>query len=95
MISTKRGDNCVKIGPSIGVVRNILQCNGEVFLVYKIFTQDESLFDYPLDSKVIDMHLVSNIGNQLQVVNITSVQGKYTLLPHHRKYAAIPLIHSS
>ena len=52
-ISTKKGDACHKIGDSIVVVRNILKCDSDIFVIHQVFSQMEDFFTYPIKSSKI------------------------------------------
>ena len=95
VITTRRGDNCVKIGEKVCLVQNILQCEHGVVLVYKAFLSDRPFYTYPLDSRLLDIHKVSNICDDLHVADISQILMKYVLLPYQHKYVAFPMLHIS
>ena len=94
-ISMHQGDNCILIGDSIGLVRNILSENEgtEKIIVYEKFNTASNFFAYPLQSMDLRVSKVSNLSGRLQVAPACSVICKCVLLPSGNKFIAFPMIH--
>ena len=97
IITNTKGDNCVRIGQSIAIVKNIVQCQLGIFIMYKVFSCGNDFFHYPLDSRRLDVHKVSltDLSDDVLIANIETVVSKYVLLPHQdMTYVALPLMHT-
>ena len=92
-ITTKTGDNCVKIGSDIGLIKNIVSKKEKIFVIYQVFSKVGSLFDYPLNSQTLDIHLVWDLSNHLSVSSVENIVKKYVLLPDGENFAVLPLRH--
>ena len=85
--------NYVSIDSEVALLQNILQCETEVYIVYKPFLAHTAFFSYPLYSRKLDIHVVEHESDILHVVNIKSVMGKSVLLPFGRVHIAMHDIH--
>jgi hypothetical protein len=102
-VKTSKGDNCVKIGNEVSLIVNIISSDGEVFIVYNIFTCVEPFFTYPFNSSKTGVYRVSSQSTQMLVAHYTEIQSKFALLPSHvltegndpTEYVALPLLHMS
>ena len=92
--SSKEGDNCVKLGHDVVVIKNIFQSRTGVFIMYRKFESSEPFFLYPVDSLQCDIHKVDRLGDNVHIARIQSVKCKYMLLPHHNQHIAIPVLHT-
>ena len=74
-ISVNQGDNCILIGDSVGLVRNILSDNEgtEKLILYEKFGTTRNVFTYPLQSMDLRVTKVSNLSGHLHVASATSV----------------------
>ena len=61
-IAAEVPNHCVKIGSEVALVQNILQCETEVYIVYRLFLSHKAFFTYPLDSEKLDIHVVDNVS---------------------------------
>lgn len=93
-ISRFKGDNCVKVGSQIAIVKNILKYESGVYVLYKVFQQKCCLFEYPVLSSHLDVWKVSDLSDRLHTTPISHVIGKYVLLPHRGHFVVTPLIHA-
>lgn len=93
-IAVEVPNNCVKIDSEVALVQNIIQCETEVYIVYKPFLVHKAFFSYPLDSRKLDIHVVEHVSDILHVINVKSIMGKYVLLPFGRAHIAMPVIHT-
>lgn len=77
----------------VAKIRNIIVEKEEVYLVYSNFAHEESFFDYPTPSSTFAIHLVDGLLDTTHHCNIGLVEGKVFLIPHGRKFVAVPLTH--
>ena len=82
-VSTTR-DNCVQIGSQIAVVNNLLQVNGNVVVVYRVFGKVGNLFKHPTKSSNVGIYKVSGLKHKLYTTPIESLSKKCTLLPYKK-----------
>ena len=83
-------DSCVRVFDTIGLVRNIVSLDSEIFIVYVQFSKVSSFFDTPLSSSLLGIHKVSDLGVQLQVAKLSDIQSKCVLIPFKREFIVIP-----
>ena len=93
-IAIAGADKCVRVGSDIVVVNNIISCDSGVYIVYKRFLAPRSFFSYPLDSTKLDIYTVANLSDTYHVTNISSIIGKYVLLPYGKVHVVMPVIHT-
>ena len=93
VISSKSGDNCVKVGSHFAVIKNIIQSKGGIFIVYRKYCCSGSFFMYPINSQQCDVYKLSELSEDVHVASIQSVRGKYMLLPYRNEHVAIPILH--
>ena len=95
VISSKSGDNCVKVGSDIVLVRNVFQSASGTYIIYNRFHSSESYFLYPLDSRHIDVYRVSRLSTNNKIADISTVTKKFVLLPClNGDHVAFPLTHT-
>jgi hypothetical protein len=92
VISSLSKDCCVKIGSRPAVVRNIFQNHGGTFVMF--FNVSHDFYSYPLSSKKLDIHSLSDLSSDVLVAPIKDVLGKYALLPYHDQQICLPLLHT-
>lgn len=95
IVSKKTGNNCVKVGSHIALIMNIFQCKSGVYIMYTHFLSSRPFFNYPVDSRHVEVYKVSRISDHLLIADIQSVKGKYVLLPYQNDHVAFALIHTS
>ena len=104
-IAIKAPNNCVRINNKVALVQNIIKFGQTIHIVFVRYTVKRELFDYPMQSSLLDIHIVAGIRNNIETANISQVTGKYMLLPlenplkpttHDRPAVdvAIPLLHN-
>ena len=81
----------MKVGQNIGLVRNVLSCEGNIHIVLEYFQFIADFFDYPLKSEKLGIHRVSDLGGQLCTVTLSEIHSKCVLLPFRDLYVVIPL----
>ena len=92
-VSITQGNNCVKIGDQVCRVRNLLLHDNEIYVVYVRFKTLGDFFTYPMNSGNIDVHLVSDLSDNIRVAHVSTIDQKYVLLPHKDSHVAMPLVH--
>lgn len=91
-ISNSSGNNCVVLGNSIAVVRNILKTDVNVFFVYQTFCEQHDFYAYPLQSSKIGTYLVSSLSSELLVARLCDFKKKNVMLPYKNSFVVIPLL---
>lgn len=94
-MSTKQGDNCVRVGDRIAVVQNIVQEEDEVYVIYRRFRHQESFYTYPCESSSIATCKVAGLCDDVGVGNLSCIEGKFVLFPESEgdSLIAIPIAH--
>lgn len=82
-------DSCVRIDGKICLIKNILLHEGNIFLVHQVFGRSENSFECPLESKLLGILKVSNLGNTYHFFKLNDVESKCVLLPLKNKFIAI------
>ena len=91
-VSVTNGNNCVAIGSDVCVVRNIVERQGEKYLIYQKFCKLVNFFTYPLPCSDLGIYLASELSMEMYFSHSSSCLKKYVLLPHKDMHVAIPLI---
>lgn len=91
--SVSNGNNCVRIGDSFFLIRNILAPvdSHEHFLLVERFTSTADFFLYPLPSHDLGIQEVSVLAGCFEVHSLQEVKFKCVVLPFRTKFVAIPL----
>ncbi|KAK4886523.1 hypothetical protein RN001_002794 [Aquatica leii] len=71
----------------------IIDQNSALILAHK-FLLKESFYVYPIDSKTLNVYVVSQISEQLEVHPVSHISGKCFLIPTNDGKVAFPIIHS-
>lgn len=82
-------DGCVRIDGKICLITNIILHEGNIFQVYQVFGRSENAFERPLESKLLGIVKVSNLGNTYHFSKLNDVESKCVLLPLTNKFIAI------
>ena len=94
--SIDSGDNCVKVGLNIGLIKNILvrKDGGQVMILFESFTNISTFFTSPLSSSDLGVYKVSHLRGRLDIVPLSQIMCKYVMLPYKNDvFVVIPLIH--
>lgn len=94
-LSTKQGDNCIRVGNHIAVVENIVQEEDDVYVIYRRFRQQESYYRYPCESSHIGTYRVRELCDDIGVGKLSSIKSKCVLYPESEGNGliAIPIAH--
>ena len=93
-VSRKKGDNCVRIGNDIAIVRNILKCGTDLFVAFQTFKRMDDFFSYPANSSELGIYKVTGLSMEIKVTSVSDISHKYILLPLSASFVAMPLIHT-
>ena len=97
LVTVATGDNCICVGGSICIVKNIISSSsGSIFLVVSKFSKKEEFLSYPFDLSHVGIFSVSELSDDVFVYSISVIEFKYVLLPHLSQsncFVAIPFIH--
>lgn len=76
-------------------IQNIVKTDEGIFLIGRQFLDYSDLYDYPLHSSELNIHIVSKLDTSLSKWSLNSVKSKCILLPYKKeKFVALPLIHA-
>ena len=67
-LKVSSGNNCMKIGNDIGLVRNIITVDDVNYVAYWLFKQKRNFFTYPLNSNCVGIFAVSHLDKVDNVV---------------------------
>ena len=88
-------DSCIRLqDSSVGKIVNIVRLtDGSCLLVYKIYRNRKSFFDYPMDSQAVGISLVDWLSDYTMTVCVKECQ-KAWLIPiaQDNKWVAIDLL---
>lgn len=93
-IKVTEGDNGVKIENDIGLVKNIILNNGDVYIVYSQFLAVDPFYNYPLDSSRLGVCRLSQLSSHLKCAKVDKSLCKYVLLPFKDHIVGFPLLHA-
>lgn len=82
-------DGCVRIDGKICLITNIVLHEGNIFQVYQVFGRSENAFERPLESKLLGIVKISNLGKTYHFSKLNDVESKCVLLPLTNKFIAI------
>lgn len=86
-------DNCILFNDgSIGLIECFEKTSG-IIVVYKKFSQKQSLFVKPCDSALLDIFYVNELKPELYKSPVSSILTKFYKIPYNRGFAVFPLIH--
>jgi len=98
VLSIEPKDNCFrsKTG-AIGLVRNVVKLNDELYIVYANFKKIRHFFEYPVQSSKVDIFYVSEINQDLMLSLTKDIECKCICLPDEDgyNYLVVPLLHCS
>lgn len=96
-LKTSQKDGCVALAcGNICVIKNIVQRDCEVFIIYQQFLQKKSFYDYPLQSQDLGIFEVSQLSVLLEVASVSEITHKYVCMKNLRQnstFIAVPLAH--
>ena len=94
-ISTSDGNNCVQIGSSYGLIRNIIQDpeNLKVFLMFEQLMLIEDFFQHPLKSSDLGIVKASRLSGTLKAEKVSDIVCKHYRMPYHESFVLVPVVH--
>jgi len=90
-------DCCFVVGNHVCVVRNILAASqsDELYLVYSVYEKVEPLFDTPVDSTDVGIHVVSELSDEVFYATFDNSWHKCARLPlDNSRAVAVQLLHT-
>lgn len=96
IFSIHSGDNCVKVGSRIGLLRNILASKegGHIMVLFEPFNSISTFFTSPLYSSDLGIYKVAHLKGRFDIVPLSEIVCKYVMLPYENNfYVVIPVIH--
>lgn len=86
------GDNVFAIDGDICVIHNIIQSVEGIYVVFKVLTEMETFFNYPMSSDFLRIFIVSQPIGPLKVAKASQVSHKCVLLPYKEGFVVMPLL---
>ena len=77
----------------MALIRNIIERDGDTFIVFQVFLRHESFYTYPLNSVSLGVFSVSRIDGQMRIAPLSDITKKYVLLPKANSLLVVPLLH--
>jgi len=79
----------------IGSVQNIMKLNSDIYFAYFSFRRIQNCFEYPIESREIDMFTVSELQSAVRICSLQDIVCKCVCLPdeHREVFTVIPLLH--
>lgn len=74
----------MRIDGKVCKIKNIVSDENYVFLVYQIFHGADNAFTTPLESRLLGILKVSNLGNSLHTAKLSEIKSKCVIM-HFRK----------
>lgn len=88
------GDNVFAVDKDICVIYNIVQSVDGIYIVFKVLTQMENFYNYPMSSDFLRVFIVSQPTGLFKVAKISQISHKCVLLPYKDKFVVMPFLHS-
>lgn len=92
-LSIRDSDSCVWLNDNrIGIIQHIMQTSEKISLVVRLFDIVASFYNYPLDSKQINIVILKNLTHTCCTYMLTDVKYKCTCMPAKDKsFVAVPM----
>ena len=94
---TTSNDSCFVFNSGdIGLVRNIVKKDGEIYVVYQSFEKQNVFFDYPCPSANLGIFLVNKLCNNCQIAKYCNIVKKCVCMKigdDGSGYVCVPLAH--
>lgn len=91
-VRTSKRDDCIRIDKVISVM-NVISTEGKEYIVGKEYRLKAPFFEYPLDSRELEIYVGSNLSSRIQCFQVKHLK-KYVWLPPYNRYVVFPLLHS-
>lgn len=98
ILRVARPDNCVQFtNGQIGLIENIVLCENDdestTYLLARVFSSVSNLYDYPLESSLLGIQVVTNLRRQLTTFEWSDIRYKCVLLPYNNNHVCFPMLH--
>lgn len=72
----------------------VLKSNSSTIIIGKEYKSYCSLYNYPCDSKILNIYVTSNIDNAFKAYKLSDIQCKCIVFQFEGKFVSFPLLHS-
>ena len=92
-ITTAEPNHCIMVNNEPSLVQNIFVKDNKPYIVYKRFLKKSNFFKYPLESSIIGIYTVCDLGSVLHIVDANHITCKCLLLPYCGMQVVLPIRH--
>lgn len=77
-------------------IENIIMKNNqkEIKLIGRHFTSLSSFYEYPFDSRQLNIYKVSSLSEEMRMWSLLDIKGKCLILPCKDDLVSVPLLHT-
>lgn len=75
------------------ITKNLQQIN-DINFICKQFMKYNNYFDYPCESKQLQIFRISKLHDSLKIVNLSQIKAKCIVFQDNTSYIAYPLLHT-
>lgn len=83
-------DNCIMIDDKVGLIKNIISFESDIYIIYQTFSRQTDFFDSPLPSSLLHIYQLSHLKDNLFVSKLSDIQSKCVLFPDHDRFVSVP-----
>lgn len=65
----------------VGIVKNVINRNGDIFLVCSVFEKIIPIYDFPCSSMFVGMYECSKLSSKLQLCHLDNIKFKACYFP--------------
>ncbi|KAB0795060.1 hypothetical protein PPYR_11899 [Photinus pyralis] len=92
---SKANSYCITNKGKVLQIQNIILMQDNILIVGKFFQTYNSIYTYPLNSKDLNIYLLSDLSHNIEISSLDEVMGKCLVLPaKNNNWASFPLIHT-
>lgn len=73
-------DSCCSIDNSVSIVQNFIECSIIKYVLYKKFKHKRNVYDFPINSELLNIIMVFNLPSQLLYSTIDNIKFKCMLI---------------
>lgn len=98
--SNKRDDCIIMASNKVGLVKNVINRNGDIFIVCSIFEKVVPIYNYPCSSMFVGMYECSKLSSTLKLYHVNSIKFKACYFPTtniipHSTFNVCTLLHTN
>lgn len=95
MCTYSKPDSYCLVGNKVIQIHNfVLETNGTTAVIGKEYERYNSLYNYPLDSSLLNIYIVHNLCNAYKTYNLSDVQCKCIVYEFEGKCISFPMLHT-